>query len=65
MEHTHLSEGDSDTSDCVLVRTSLQGWEDSEVDLVFDVVHDLLPFLVDTLHSFTVEQQAGSERRRM
>lgn len=41
-----LPERHSHTSDSMVMGSTLQGGEDGEVDLVFKVVHDLLPLLV-------------------
>lgn len=48
----------------MVVRSALQRREDGEVDLVFKVVHDVLPLLVLGAEALAVENEAGPEQRR-
>lgn len=59
-----LLEGHGDAGDAVVVRSALQRREDGEVDLVFKVVHDVLPLLVLGAEALAVENEAGPEQRR-
>lgn len=59
-----LLEGHGDAGDAVVVRSALQRREHGEVDLVFKVVHDLLPLLVFGAKALAIENEAGPEQRR-
>jgi len=50
-----LLEAGGESGDCVVVGSSLEAGEDSEVELVLNVVHDLLALLVDAADALTVE----------
>ena len=55
-----LLQCDGEARDGVVMGTALEPWEDAKVDLVLQVVHDRVSFLVDTLLAFAVEDHRAA-----